>query len=296
MFRFFRVLKAPLMSTHLEIKGRIAKKDLLAAYAIAKDLESRLSAYDSASEISKINHNAGIRAVAVSAESIEVIRRALEIAEMSEGSFDPTIGALSHAGYGFGTKERRLSPQMIKKYRALVDYKKLHIEGNRVFLAQKGMRVDLGGIGKGYAVDKMMEYLLSRGVRQALISLGGEIASVGKKWNLGIGHPRRKGLAFMVMTSKALTAMTTSGDYERNLDSVDLHHILNPDTGSSANRFSSVTLLSETQNVATLDALNTALFNSETLYELLPTLQIKRLSMDKSATIVDNEIDTREIG
>ncbi len=290
MFYFFRTLKAPMMSTHLEIKGRIPKKLLLQAYELAKSYEQTLSAYNPRSEISHINAHAGIKSVKISAHTHELLALSLKVAALTQGSFDPTIGALSHSGYGFGGTERLLSAKEAKSYQALVDYKKLILKEQSAFLEQKGMRLDLGGIAKGYTVDKMMQLLRAHGVKQALISLGGEIACVGKRWRLGIGHPRREGLARLIKSDKALTAMTSSGDYERHLGSFESHHILDPKTAQSANRFSSVTLVSKSQSVAMLDALNTALFSNEELYDKLGSWDIKRLSMDKSGTIIQNEI------
>ncbi|MET0052976.1 MAG: FAD:protein FMN transferase, partial [Candidatus Thiodiazotropha sp.] len=148
---------------------------------------------------------------------------------------------------------------------ALIDYHqvKLDPEQNSVFFDRPGVTIDLGGIAKGYAVDRAIELLRSRGVQHALVTAGGDSRLLGdhqgRPWQIGIQAPRRKN-AIATTLNLQDSAVSTSGDYERyfEADGVRYHHIISPKTGHSASEMQSVTVIGP--NATRTDALSTSLF------------------------------------
>lgn len=263
-FLFEKALKATVMSTELFIKARASKALLLEAYEIAKKIEEKFSAYKKESLINKINENAGVAPVACDDETLFLIKEALKIAKITDGKFDPTIGALSQGAYGFGTKNPKIPLEKdLKKDKNLVNFKEIEIEGKSVFLKKKGMRLDLGGIGKGYAAEKIINFFIDKKASFALVSVGGEICCYGKEYKIGIKNPFKEGNIATITTTKNPTTITTSGDYERYIDSIKYHHILDSKSGVSNNFYSSMTLIKDGFFGSELDAFATAIFNTK---------------------------------
>lgn len=238
--------------------------DISAGVALEKirELDRLLSDYREDSQISQINRYAGIRAVKVDPEVASVLSRSVEIARETDGAFDPTIGAMTIDLYGFGRQDRRIPDEdEIKAARSLVDYKKLIINDNSVFLAEKGMKIDLGGIGKGYAVDRAIDILKNRGVEEGLVALSGDMRFYGFDNKLGIQHPERDGLIATFDTNDSDIAISTSGNYRRYISEADkvVHHLIVPSRGDSGNEFSSITVLTP-GDATKADAYATALF------------------------------------
>ncbi len=262
VFRKLRELRGTVMSTEILIKGDLGKNLLEEAYAMARDYERKLSAYREDSFISKINRYAGISPVRCPLDVVELIKEAVEIARETGGLFDPTVGVLTQGLYGFGTgKERIPSPSELEKLRRLVNYGKVKIKGNEVFLEEEGMRLDLGGIAKGWTSQKLAEFLIDMGATEVLVSIGGEICTFGRRWKIAIKSPDGKGHMGVIETKEGKTTISTSGDYERFIGSKEIHHILNPEKGSQENFYSSLTLVEDDFCGARLDALATASFN-----------------------------------
>ncbi|MDF1880407.1 FAD:protein FMN transferase [Sulfurimonas sp. MAG313] len=272
------------MSSHLLIKAKAPLSLLECAADIAHDIEKKLSAYQEGSELSRINKNAGKHSVKCSRLTIDIIKVSLEISEATKGVFDPSIGCLTQKAYGFGTdKERLISKSEKKRLKALVNYKDIELNEDSVYLKKEGMALDLGGIGKGYAADKIIEFLKAKGVKEVLVSVGGEIYTYGKVWHLGIQHPRQSALYAQITTTKKDTLLTSSGDYERYIQDPSHHHILNPFSGESVNLCSSLSLVSNTLDAGRMDALNTALFqmSKEEISVLCHKYDISALVIDK---------------
>ena len=287
IFNFQRHVEANVMSTRLIIKAYAPLPILKQAVSLAKQLEAQMSMYQQTSEISAINAASGLHSIHCSDTTCEAIEDAIAIATATQGVFDPTIGALSYDTYGFGTQHQQIPhPKACAEATTLVNYKDIEIQNSDVFLKTKGMRIDLGGIGKGFAVDKIITFFKSKGVKAALVSLGGEIHAYGKVWTIGIAHPRENRLLCLLETFKKDTGVTTSGDYERFLNSPEHHHILNPKSGESVNIYSSLTLLSNRATNTQMDALNTALFQMpiQTHHKLLSQYGIETLCVDKALT------------
>ena len=229
-----------------------------------KRLERLLSYRDSESEVAKINRAAGKKPVAVSPETVEVIREALAYGEISGGAFDPTIAPLLEL-WGFQEGDYRVpGPEELREAAGAVDYRLVEAEETSVRLARPGMALDLGGIAKGYIVDRGLDLLKRRGISHALINAGGDVGILGPKadgspWRVGVKHPRNETLLAVIPWDRR-GAIVTSGDYERffEKDGVRYHHILDSQTGAPAHALTSVTVVAPTAVQA--DALSTAIF------------------------------------
>jgi len=297
LFQKLRSYETKVMSSHLLIKAKASEKLLLDAANIAHDIEKKLSAYQDDSELSRINKNAGKHKVKCSALTLDILKVALEIAEATKGKFDPSIGALTQKGYGFGTdKEKLLSKAEKKRLQGFVNYKDIEVDDEGVYLKKEGMALDLGGIGKGYAADKIISFLKEKGVKEALVSVGGEIYTYGKVWHVGVQHPRENRLHAQVTTQNRDTLVTSSGDYERYIKDPSHNHILDPTSAESVNLFSSLTLISNSLDAGRMDALNTALFqmSKEDIQVLCEKYNMGAFLVDKSMrTQSVNNIDEK---
>ncbi|MDQ1339841.1 MAG: FAD:protein transferase [Campylobacterota bacterium] len=279
-FLFEKALKASVMSTELFIKAKASKNTLLEAFKIAKDIEEKFSAYKNNSAIDEINKNAGIAPVACDDEVLALIKESLKIAKATDGKFDPTIGTLSQGLYGFGTKNPKIPSQKeISLAKELVNFKEVEILGNLVFLRKKGMKIDLGGIGKGYAAEKIINFFIDKKASFALASVGGEICCYGKEYKIGIKNPFEEGNIATITTTKNPTTITTSGDYERYINSKKTHHILDSKNGISNNFYSSITLIKDGFFGSELDAFATAIFNTK-------PQELEKISKEQEMTII----------
>ena len=231
------------------------------------EIDSRFSVSKKNSDISKINDAAGLHPVNVHEDVAEVLRYALEIAEKSGGAFDPSIGPLVRL-WGINTPHAKVpTEQEIQTARSLIDYRKVHLDGNMVFLEEKGMSLDFGGIAKGYAADEIAEILRKNSVSRAVLDLGGNVYVYGRKndgspWQIGIRNPYgTSDNPAMVLSLEESMSVVTSGVYERffTRDGNLYHHILDPKTGAPAQRdFLSVTIVDNSSMRA--DALSTTAF------------------------------------
>jgi len=213
-----------------------------------------LNFYSDDSEVSKINQMAGIKPVKVSQDTVQVIKKALYISKVTDGAFDITIGAIVKL-WDF---EKKILPDEkdIKAKLHLVNYKNVVIDENKstVFLKRKGMKIDLGGIAKGYATDRAVEVLKEHGIREGIVVVGGEVKPFGKKpdgeaWRVGIRNPDQKVkedevFAIIELDGKAIS---TSGGYEKFFvkDGKTYHHILDPATGYPAYGCKSVSIIAK---------------------------------------------------
>ena len=256
-------LSDTVMSTEILIKANTDSRHLKEALRIARDIEDKLSAYRENSYISRINRQAGREGVHCPPEVVEIIRESLSIARETEGLFDPTIGSIVHGLFGFGTERERIpAEEEIERARELVDYRRVKVEGNVVFLERKGMRLDLGGIAKGWTAQKLAEFLIERGADRVLVSIGGEICCCGREWRIAIKDGKGKGYLGILLTSEGRTTISTSGNYERFIGNPDYHHIINPPKGRPERIYSGLTLIERGFRGARVDALTTACFNT----------------------------------
>jgi thiamine biosynthesis lipoprotein len=222
-----------------------------AVLAEMRRIDASMSTYKPASEVSQVNAQAAQRAVAVSPELFELLRTAREFSILTEGAFDITYASV---GYLYDYREHvRPSDAQIAKALPGINYKHVLLDANArtVKFSQPGVRIDLGGIGKGHAVDRGIAILQGRGFKHALVTAGGDSRIVGdrfgKPWVVGIRHPDRKEEVIAKIPLED-AALSTSGDYERYFDEngVRYHHILDPHTGKSARKVRSATIIGPT--------------------------------------------------
>lgn len=270
------------MSTHLLIRANVSKAILHQAHKIATDFESRYSAYKENSFLNSINNNAGIISIPCTPEDYALFNASIKASQQTDGLFDITIGALSHGAYHFGfVNEGKASQTQIETQKKLVNYQNITLSQKSIYLKYKGMRLDLGGIGKGYAAKRIAHFLANNGATKILVDVGGEIVTRGKAYTIALKDPFNEGNIAYIKTSKADIAISTSGTYERFIDEEN-HHILNTDKGTSPHYYTSMTILQNGWDIDYLDAYATALFNQppENIRQMADTLDIAMITID----------------
>lgn len=211
-------------------------------------IDQSMSPYIETSELALINREAARHPVKISAEMFYLLKTALHYSQISEGAFDISFASV---GYMYDYRNH-IEPDeaQIQKQLSAIDYRSIKLDaGNStVHFLKPGMRIDLGGIAKGYAVDKGADVLLARGIRHAIVTAGGDSRIIGDRrgrpWMVGVKDPRIGNKEAVVLPLES-TALSTSGDYERYFMDGDrrVHHILNPRTGKSATGIRSVSVL-----------------------------------------------------
>ncbi|MBI5193702.1 MAG: FAD:protein FMN transferase [Nitrospirae bacterium] len=232
-------------------------------------LEEIMSTYKPESDISQVNASAGIKPVKVDKDLIIIVRKALGFAELSGGAFNIAIGPAIDL-WKVTESDRIPSNRELDSVRPLIDYKNIIVNetAETIFLKKKGMRINLGGIGKGFAADYALNILKKHGINSGIIAVAGDLKVFGKKtdgtlWNIGITHPRKiSGGTNDTLAKVHFTDMSisTSGDYERFFmkNGKRYHHILSPETLHPSVGFQSVSIIAK--DSTTTDALSTAIF------------------------------------
>lgn len=258
----------PIMGTrvHAELwhpDASEARRLLAAVMAEMRRIEAAYSPYRETSELAALNRRAPHGWVKVSAELFELLVRSRQVSELTGGAFDITYAS---AGRYYDYREGvRPDAAQLDRAVAAIDYRHVELEPAtvRVRYADPRVYVDLGGIAKGYAVDRCVALLRGAAVEQASVSAGGDSYILGDRrgepWTVGIRDPRDRS-AMAAVLPLVDTAVSTSGDYERffEQDGVRYHHILDPTTGRSARNSWSVTILGP--ETMFTDALSTSVF------------------------------------
>ena len=214
-------------------------------------IDASMSTYKPHSEVSRVNAQAARAPMRISRELFDLLATAVEYSRLTDGAFDITYASVGFM-YDFRRRHRPTESQ-IEAALPAVNYRNLVLDRQRrtVYFSRRGVRIDLGGIAKGYAVDRGIAVLQQRGVGHALVSAGGDSRIIGdrlgKPWIVGIRHPDHKEQV-IARVPLADTAISTSGDYERYFDEngVRYHHILDPATGHPASKARSATILAPT--------------------------------------------------
>lgn len=211
-------------------------------------IDASMSPYKEASELSRINRDAAREPVRVGEELFGLLERAVDFSRLSDGAFDITYAAAGHLyDYRRGVKP---SEADLARARAAIGWRGLQLDraARTVRFAKPGMRIDLGGFAKGYAVDRAAAILAGRGIRHAIVAAGGDSRLLGDRcgrpWTIGIRDPRRKGEVVALLPLED-ASVSTSGDYERYFDdgATRCHHLLDPRTGTSPQGVRSVTVV-----------------------------------------------------
>jgi thiamine biosynthesis lipoprotein len=249
-----------------------AAKAAEAVFKEMKRIDQVMTTWTPDSEVSQINSNAGIKPVVVSEETFAVIERAQDVAKRTRGIFDITVGAFKGLWKFDQDMDGTLpDPAEVKKRLQLIGYRDVVLDKAKrsVFLRRKGMSITLGGIAKGYAVDKCVALLHSLNFTDFMVQAGGDMYIAGKKgaapWVVGIRDPRgnqNPGKEMAPFASMAIEdhSFSTSGDYERGFvkEGVRYHHILDPRTGQPARASRSVTV--KAKDAFTADAWSKVMF------------------------------------
>jgi thiamine biosynthesis lipoprotein len=231
-------------------------------------LEDLMSVWREGSDIERLNAAAGDHPVAVSPEVRNVLRTAHQVSEWTGGRFDVTFAALSGLWkFDYQDKDNTIPDRgEVLKRLPLINFRDLSVDerDGTAFLKRKGMRVNLGGIGKGYATDRAAAILRARGLRDFLIQAGGDLYAAGRRgvrpWRVGIRDPRGPADRSFAALDLADSTFSTSGDYERFFmkDGRRYHHILDLSMGEPARGCRSVTLVTSRAVIA--DALAKGVF------------------------------------
>ncbi|HEY4369986.1 MAG TPA: FAD:protein FMN transferase [Steroidobacteraceae bacterium] len=222
-----------------------------AVFAEMRRIDTTMSTYKPTSEVSIVNAQAAQHPVKISAELFDLLTTALEYSKITEGAFDITYASVGYM-YDFRAHVHP-TEQQIEKALPGINYRHVLLDAkNRtVSFSQPGVRIDLGGIGKGHAVDQGIKILQARGFQHALVTAGGDSRIIGdrfgKPWIIGIRHPDHKDQVIARIPLED-AALSTSGDYERYFDEdgVRYHHIIDPHTGQSARKVRSATIIGPT--------------------------------------------------
>lgn len=211
-------------------------------------IDRAMSPFKPESELSRLNREAAKAPVSITKEMFELVARSIEFSKLSDGAFDITFASVgSMFDYRNGIKP---TAEQIAAALPGINYRNIQLDRRRrtIRFARDSVRIDLGGIAKGYAVDNCVALLKARGVKEGLVMAGGDSRVLGDKrgrpWMIGIRDPRRKDV-MVAMIPLVDAAISTSGDYERyfEADGVRYHHILDPRTGTSPTGVRSVTII-----------------------------------------------------
>lgn len=258
----------PMMGTEVSVylwsddpeAGRLALDEV---FEEAARIDRLMSTYRDDSEISKINREAADQPVAAGDELFGLIRRALDISVLTRGAFDVTYDSVGQH-YDFRSRQRP-DEDTIEAERVNIDYRLVVLDqaAGTVSFAKEGVRINLGGIAKGYVVERGIDILRHRGIENGIVTAGGDSRLLGDRrgrpWMVGIRDPRDEGQV-AISVPLADEAISTSGDYERYFDEdgVRYHHIIRPSTGVPASGVHSATVFGP--DAVITDALSTSVF------------------------------------
>lgn len=270
-----------------------ANKAALQAFQEIKRIETLMSPWIDSSDVTQINRAAGKEWIRISPETIQVIKKAQEISKLSEGGFDITVGPLTELWRKAREKKIPPSPEEVKEKLGLVNFRNIEVnQEGKVYLKKKGMAIDLGGIAKGYGVDRAFDVLRSLGYKNLIVNAGGDLRAGGFKnnqpWSIGIQNPREpKKILTRIPISDM--AVATSGDYEKFFihHGIRYHHIFNPNDGFPTEGYQSVTIV--IKDCMTADGLATAVFvlGPERGYSLCQKLDgVECLIVDKDGKMI----------
>ena len=232
-------------------------------FAEVDRINALMSTYVEASLISDINRRAADEPVVAGEELFQLIRRSLDISVLTRGAFDITYDSVGQH-YDF-RERRRPDDATVEAERGNIDFRHVKLDQGKstVRFAQQGVRINLGGIAKGYVVERGVDILRHLGIENAIVTAGGDSRLLGDRrgrpWMVGIRHPRKDG-EVAISLPLADEAVSTSGDYERFFDEegTRYHHIIQPSTGAPAEGVHSATVIGP--DAVMTDALSTSVF------------------------------------
>ena len=221
-------------------------------------IEDLISDWKSDSQVSEVNHLAGIRPVKVDREVLLLTKRAIKLSVATQGAFDISFAAMDKIWKFDGSMKQMPSADAIKNSVKKVGYKNIIIneKESTVYLKLKGMKIGFGALGEGYAADKCRDIMLSRGITAGIVNASGDMSTWGKQingdnWNIGITNPMKEDSLLAVVPLKK-SAVVTSGSYRKFLEfnKIRYSHIINPATGYPASGLISVTIFGPSAELA----------------------------------------------
>jgi len=242
------------MDTIIEITAYGSNNEVAvgAAFDEFKRIQAISDRFNPDSQISEINRMAGISPVKVSPDLIKMINDSVDVSKKTDGAFDISVGSLTEL-WGIGHKGEFVPTQEeINSILPLVNYQMIQVntKDETVYLPKVGMKLDLGGVAKDYALNKAIEILKTYDIKAALLNAGGDIQVIGKKpdgnsWRIGVQDSRNTDGVIAKVTLNSWNTAQTSGDYQRFFikDGVRYAHILNPKDGRQPSEIASVTLV-----------------------------------------------------
>ncbi len=258
----------PLMGTEVSVhlwsdEPEAGQRALEDVFDEAARIDRLMSTYKDESEISEINRVAADRPVAVGNELFGLIQRSLDISVLTLGAFDITYDSVGQH-YDFRSRQRP-DADTVESELANIDYRYVRLDraAGTVCFQKQGVRINLGGIAKGYVVERGVEILRKHGIENAIVTAGGDSRLLGDRrgrpWVVGIRDPRNDGQV-AISVPLADEAISTSGDYERYFDEdgTRYHHIIQPSTGNPASGVHSATVFGP--DAVFTDALSTSVF------------------------------------
>lgn len=248
-----RFLMGTLVQVTIPGTETTAKPVAEAIFSELKRVED-LTSFHKPSELTKLNDQSGNGPIKADSELVSLIGESLRFAKKTQGAFDPTVGPLTRL-WNFSAGDPRLpSGPEITAALAKIGWRRVTVDSGAgtIMLPERGMALDLGGIAKGYALQRAAAVIRERGISTALVNAGGDVLVVGerepgKPWRVGVQDPRTE-RAMVAVANLKDCVVQTSGDYERCFiaDGKRYHHILNPATGYPADGLQSVTVVAPT--------------------------------------------------
>ena len=295
----YRVVMGTFARVVVVAKDSAAAQDCIdSAIEAIEKVDDLMSDYKDDSDIGVLNREGFGRAIKVSEWTFEVLQRSIEFSRVSCGSFDVTIGPLMELWHRASEANSLPSEKELAEAKARVGYEKLLLDANErsVRFSIDGMKVDLGAIAKGYAIDKAVEAMQQQGAVGGMVDIGGDIRCFGKalggknNWVIGLQDPNL-GSELMLTVKVGDEAVATSGDYQQFIliEGKRYGHIFDRETGSSAGNLSSVTIICP--NATDADALATAVSvlgreKGLALIETMPQVEAILISAGPDYTII----------
>ncbi len=240
----------------------LAREAMNSAFARMEEIAGVASIFDESSEAFRLNRDGYLDNP--SPDLVQLIRLSIDYSELSDGYFDITVQpVLELWGGGLWEESEEVQESQLDEVRKLIGSDKIDVTDDRISFQVEGMKITLGAITKGYAVDEALKVIKDTDIKYALVAAGGDISTLGSKpneelWNLALVNPDNtsESLATFEINKKSVS---TSGNYERYFSpDKEAHYILNPKTGYSDSKCISVTIITESGTAA--DALATSIF------------------------------------
>ncbi|MFC1938741.1 FAD:protein FMN transferase [Chloroflexota bacterium] len=239
-----------------------AEAAINSAFVRMEEIEGVASIFDEQAQASQLNRDGYLEAP--SEDLRQLITKSLEYSELTGGAFDITVQPLLELWEtGLWQEPEAVQQQRINETLALVGWDKISTQDDKIFFTKAGMKITLGGIAKGYAIDEALKVIKKMGINHALVNAGGDMATLGSKlegepWLIALVNPDDQTQS-LVNFNIAGEAVATSGNYARYFDpEKKAHHIINPKTGYSAQECISATVIAK--NATQADTLATSIF------------------------------------